>query len=412
MIDKPVKNRIFERVLRLMAKVVLLRQKPFIIGITGSVGKTTAKDMITHILSAQKTVWSTRRNYNNEIGVPLTILGINRDVNSFAGVLFIIYRWIYAVLTTEYPEILVIEMGVDRPYDMDYLMGFVKPDIAVLTAISYAHSEFFDSIKEIIDEKQKLIILMKSGGTAVINYDDKNVRTVMQKTNNHIISYGTMENADVTATDIELCFRQCHTTGLSFKLNYKGKMIPVRLHNICARHMVYATLAALAVADVLHINIIEAVNDIADVITSPGRMRLLEGKNDVLVIDDTYNASPKAMQAAIDTLGSAPAHRKIAVLGDMRELGKCSVKEHQKVAKYVRDNDINVIFYVGNEMHHAYIISRDEHKECYHFIDVTEAIDTVSSYVEQGDIVLVKGSRGIHMEKIVRAIVHDPSQAL
>ena len=412
MTDKSIKIRIFEKILRLMAQIVLLRQKPFIIGITGSVGKTTTKDMIAHILSGQKKVWSTRRNYNNEIGVPLTILGIDRDVNSFAGIFYIIYRWICAVMTTKYPEILVVEMGVDRPHDMDHLMSFVKPDVAVLTAISYAHSEFFDSIKDIIDEKQKIIILMKAGGTAIINYDDKNIRTVIQKTNNHVISYGIMENADVMATDIELCFRQCHTTGLSFKLNYKGKMIPVRLHNICARHMVYAALAALVVADVLHINIIEAVNDIADVVTSPGRMRLLEGKNDVLVIDDTYNASPKAMKAAIETLGSAPAQRRVAVLGDMRELGKRSQKEHQKVARYVKENDVHTIFYVGKEMHNAFIISKEEQKECYHFNESSEAISKVTSYVEQGDIVLVKGSRGIHMEKVVRAIVQDPTQTL
>lgn len=413
MAEKALKTRILERILRWMSVSVLTRQKPFIIGITGSVGKTTTKDMIAHILRDHKKIWVTQKNYNNEIGVPLTVLCVEKNINSVGGIFHILIKWLNALIGNDYPEILVVEMGVDRPGDMDYLMSIVDPDISVLTAVSQAHSEFFVSIEDIAREKQKIVTQMKKTGTAVINRDDHHVRNVEKKTDAHIVSYGTKDGSDFYASDIEVCFRECNVTGLSFKLNYKGKVIPVRLQNVIAEHLIYAALAALAVADAVQINVVEAIHDIADFVSSPGRMRLLEGRDDVLIIDDTYNASPKAMKAAIASLGSAPAERRIAVVGDMLELGKTSQEAHEKVADQLKENNIDAVFFVGEQMRFAYKkMQKGNRNNAFHFTSSQEAVADVLDYIEQGDVVLVKGSRGMRMEKIVRKIAKDSTQAL
>lgn len=413
MIQKRLRTTIVEKILRLLAISVLYRNTPFIIGITGSVGKTTTKDMIAHILREHKKIWATKKNYNNEVGVPLTVLCVEKDINSVAGVLHVCGRWISAMIGTQYPDVLVVEMGVDRSGDMDYLLSIVSPDVVVLTAIAYAHSEFFPSIEDIAREKQKIVTRLKEGGTAIINRDDTLVRSVHKKPHTKIVSYGTTDHADFYASDIEVCFRQCNVTGLSFKLNYAGKVIPVRVQNVIAEHLIYAALAALAVADTMEINILEAIQSISDFVSSPGRMCLLEGKDDALIIDDTYNASPKAMKAAIDTLASAPAERKIAIVGDMLELGKISQKSHEAVAKQLMDAKIDQIFCIGTEMRFAYdVLSKQNAKNIHYFATANVAMESVKNIVQQGDIVLIKGSRGMHLEIIVQNIAKDLSQTL
>ncbi|MEA3323405.1 MAG: UDP-N-acetylmuramoyl-tripeptide--D-alanyl-D-alanine ligase, partial [Patescibacteria group bacterium] len=346
------------------------------------------------------------------IGVPLTILGIEKNINSISALIIILLNWLKLMIFSQYPDIIVIEMGADRPGDMDYLTSIVSPDIAILTSVAYAHSEFFDDINAIANEKQKIVLNMKNDGTAIINYDDIHVRNVMNKTKKQIVSYGTQKNADFIATDIDICFHQCHTTGLSFKLNYKGKTIPVRLDHVIAQHFVYAALAGLALADTIGINIIDVIGNIASFQSSPGRMRLLDGYNATVVIDDTYNASPQSMEAAIATLHSAPGERKIAVLGDMRELGDVSQRQHQKIAQQLQKIKVDIVFLVGKEMRITYDELQGRDIKVEYYSNSGDVKNDVIDLVQTGDIILVKGSRGIYMEKIVATLVSDKTKTL
>ena len=406
--DKSFKITLLEKMLRYMSRVILWHHKPFVIGITGSVGKTTTKDVIVHILKKHKTIYYTKKNYNNEIGVPMTILGIDKDIDSIEAFVMVIVMWIKKIFSKQYPEILVVEMGVDRPGDMEYLTSIVQPDISVLTAISYAHSEFFDDIDAIVKEKQKIVTNMKKTGVAIVNYDDKNTRSVGRYVDNHIITYGINDKAEFIASDIEVCFHKCHNTGLSFKLRYDGKVIPVRLNHVIAQHLVYAILAGLVVVVELEMNMIDVVGEIADFEGSPGRMQLLDGKNGSKIIDDTYNASPNAMSAAIKTLEESPYKRKIAVLGDMRELGRISKVEHEKVAEQLLSSGIREIFLVGVEMKFAYDKLREDNAIVVaHFDTSNEAVEDIEDCIQSGDVILVKGSRGIYMENIVKELLSN-----
>ncbi len=409
--NKKITTRICERVLYFMAWCVLRRQKPFIIAVTGSVGKTTTKDMIAAVVATEKTVRCTQKNYNTEIGVPLTIFGVGYSVNSMKSMCGVVRAWLASVFTDFYPDVLIVEMGVDRPGDMDYLMNLVQPDVSVLTSVAYAHSEFFASIEDIAQEKQKIVTLMEKKGVAIVNGDDKHVKSVVSHAPVHTMLYGTHKSHDFYASDIDLCFWQCAVTGLSFKLNYDGKVIPVRLQNVCAKHLVYAALASLAVAEILHINVVNAAGTLMDFVTAPGRMRLLEGMNGSLVIDDTYNASPRAMEAAIDTLAEATSTQKIAILGDMRELGKVSQKEHENIAHLLRKHNITHCIFVGEEMKYAYDVLHDTCSASY-YMSSLDAVEEARKYAQPEHIILVKGSRGIHMEYIARALVLDDTQTL
>ncbi len=405
--DKSIKIKILEKILGIMSRTILWRYKTCVVAITGSVGKTTSKDVIVHILEKHKKIYYTKNNYNNEIGVPLTVLGIDEHIDSVFVMFQVIFVWIKKIIYCQYPEVIIVEFGIDRVGDMDYLTKIAPPDIAILTAISYAHSEFFKDIDEIKAEKQKIITNLKRDGIAVINYDDENVRSVMGKAKAKIITYGTNKEADFIASDTEICFYRCHETGISFKLNYKEKIIPVRLDNIIAKHFIYAILSGIVVADILDINVIDVIKDIHNFQSSKGRMRLLKSNENILIIDDTYNASPKSMRSAIKTLKEIPGKKKVVVLGDMRELGSISNEEHIKIANQL--NGINVVFLVGDEMELLYDKLKKDDLIVRHYKLSTDAIDSVANYINNNniDVVLIKGSRGIHMEYIVKELVSD-----
>ncbi|XLQ19829.1 MAG: UDP-N-acetylmuramoyl-tripeptide--D-alanyl-D-alanine ligase [Candidatus Moraniibacteriota bacterium] len=406
---KSIKIRMLEKILGFISKSILWRYNPYVIGITGSVGKTTTKDVIVHILKKHKQIYYTKKNYNNEIGVPLTILGVNKDIKSIFSIFYIFGVWITKMIYCKYPEIVVVEMGVDRPGDMDYLTSIVPLDISVLTAISFAHSEFFSSIDEITREKQKIVTNMKKGGIAIINYDDKNVVSVLNKVDT-AITFGKSDGADFVATDIETCFYSCHDRGLSFKLNYKNKIIPVRLKNVIAEHFIYSVLAGIAVAEHLKLNIVEVMNDVYDFQTSPGRMQFFEGIKGSKIIDDTYNASPKSMSAAIDVLNNIEGSRKIAILGDMKELGDISQREHQKIARQLQEIKIDEVFLVGEEMKYAVTILKKSNISVSHFDESVNVCDKIRDVIKSEDTILIKGSRGIHMENVVKELILNKSE--
>ncbi|MDH4330132.1 MAG: UDP-N-acetylmuramoyl-tripeptide--D-alanyl-D-alanine ligase [Candidatus Moranbacteria bacterium] len=405
-----------EKILRFMAQVVIKKYKPKIIGITGSVGKTSAKEAVSLVLSDKFNIRSGQKNYNNEIGIPLTIIGAKSGEGSILGWIRVFFKWMLVVIfPVRYPEIVVLELGIDRPGDMDYLLGFIPVNVAILTDISGSHLEYFGNINRIAKEKYKIVEAVAKEGVAIINIDNEKIKEQLEKhkKDNEIngMTFGFDEDAMVRATDTHFNYRNNEVSGISFKLNYEGKIIPIRLDNVIAKHHLYAVLAGISSGIYFKVNPIEIANSLKDYFPPQGRMTLIEGVNGSMVIDDTYNASKVSTLAALNILSEIEARRKLIALGDMLELGPTSHSDHIEVARRALEVG-DKIFVAGKRMEEAISemiktdnISKDDQKKMQILSNPVAVAQSVKNVIEPGDIILVKGSQSMRMEKVVEEVI-------
>lgn len=420
---KSILKIIIEKKLWILAKLTLKKHRPKIIGITGSVGKTSTKEAIYLALKKRFKVRQNIKNYNNEIGVPLTILGFASAGKSILGWLKIFFLSIVRLLfSKDYPEILIIEMGVDRPGDIDYLVSLVKPDVSVLTAVSDipVHVKFFKNVEKLAEEKQKLIKALSPDGTAVLNYDNKYSRKSKSKTKAKAITFGLSEKADLWAENISLnpnVFSEIESKpkGLSFKLHYQKTTLPIRLPHILAKHQIYAVLAAVAVGLAFDLNLVEITQNLKEFHPPLGRMNLIKGIKNTYIIDDSYNSSPDATIAALDVLKelNTPS-KKIAVLGDMLELGQYTEEGHRIVGKQI-PKTADILVTIGNK---AEFIADEAKKrglpkeKIFKFSKSEEAGKFIQNKIlGEQDLVLIKGSQSIRTEKVVKELMAEPKKA-
>jgi len=411
-----MKRKFLQFILKNLAVMALDRYRPKIVAITGSVGKTSTKEAIFTVLSTKFKVRKNARNYNNEIGVPLTILGLESADRSVLGWLLNFIRALRNIsYFPEYPEILVLELGADKPGDIGYLTKFVRPDVAVVTAIGEipVHVEFFAGPKEVAQEKSKLVTALKTGGVAVLNHDDDTVLDMRRLSKFKNITFGFESEAQVKAFDMNIygIRKEAPQAGISFKLESHGSVVPVNLENVFSKSSVYAVLAASAVGAAFNINLIEITGALKTFRSERGRMRLIEGIKHSWLIDDTYNAAPLSMAAALETLEALEAKRKIAVLGDMREIGTYSFQAHQEVGDKAADV-VSILIGVGDK---GKIITEEAQskglKEIYWFQNSVEAGKKLQEIMAEGDLTLVKGSRALEMEKAVLEVMAHPELA-
>ncbi len=398
-----------------MGRVILRKYRPLVVGITGSVGKSSTKEAVGLVLARKYRVRMAEGNYNNEIGIPLTIIGARSGGRSVIRWAVVFFRWIWAVLwPIRYPEVLVLEMGIDRPGDMEYLLSFVPVDIGIFTQVSGSHAAYFGSLGNIAKEKGKLITGLPDSGFAILNADDERVMRYRDKTKAKAVTFGFGEGADVRAEHIVLEPEARLVKGIAFKMNYHGKSLPVRLPKVIARHHLPAVLAAAAVGIALKVNPVDIVDALVAFEPLPGRMRLLPGAHGSILIDDTYNASPISTIAALSVLGELTAERKVVILGDMLELGDEAPLRHRNLAEPIAVSGAEEIILVGKHMRILYAALIEQGKSAekiFWFERSDEAAIFAASRITEGDLVLVKGSRGMRMEWVSEKLLFDPSEA-
>jgi UDP-N-acetylmuramoyl-tripeptide--D-alanyl-D-alanine ligase len=401
-----------EKILRFMAKTVLWKYKPTIVGITGSVGKTSTKEAVFQVLQSKFNVRKNEKNYNNEIGLPLTIIGVESGNRSPWKWLKVILRWLFIIIfPIKYPEILVLEMGVDRPGDMEYLLSFIKPVVGIFTNISGSHLEFFKSTEHIAREKGKIVRDLPAEGLAILNADDAKVLEMADKIKSPVALFGFGEKAEIRASYVSFNLENFEPQGISFKLNYQGKSIPVRLPFVLAPHLIYAALSALAAGIFFKINLVDIAGALESFSPPKGRMNLIKGANKSYLIDDSYNSSPASAIAALDVVKNLRAMRKIAALGDMLELGENSEAGHEEVLKHAFESGVTVFFLEGGRMKNALEkidLQGQISGSVYYFDDPDSLGRELRKILREGDLVLVKGSQGTRMEKAVREIMAVP----
>ncbi|MFA5029301.1 MAG: UDP-N-acetylmuramoyl-tripeptide--D-alanyl-D-alanine ligase [Patescibacteria group bacterium] len=412
-------KKIVQKILRLLARLILNKYQPEIIGITGSFGKTSTKEAIYTVLSKRFNVRENIKNYNNEIGLPLTIIGAGSGGRSVWGWVGVFAKALVLLIWKDkrYPEILVLEMAVDRVGDMKYLTDLAPCKIGVVTNIGPVHLEFFKTLERIAKEKSVIVSQLTTNGWAILNADNDYVRQMAEETKARIMTYGILEkDTSIRASEIIISQNnQEEIAGLSFKLSYRGSTVPVFLPNILGEHLIYAALAAAAIGLVYEMNLLE-ISEALRLFKAPsGRMNLLVGIKQTKIIDDSYNAGPDSMLAALKVLGKINGGgRKIAVLGDMLELGDYTDEGHRQVGAEVVKNKIDILITVGER---ARTIAAESQRQgldsdlIFNFSDTERAGSFLQERMEEGDLVLVKGSQGMRMEKIVKEIMAEPLRA-
>jgi UDP-N-acetylmuramoyl-tripeptide--D-alanyl-D-alanine ligase len=306
-------------------------------------------------------------------------------------------------------------MGVDRPGDMKRLIKWIKPNIAILTTLAETpvHVEYFKGPEELIKEKTKLIKKLSSEQCAILNGDDPAVINLKGKTKAKVITFGFSEGNDLRASNYHLT-----PEGINFKIDYKGNIVPIRMPNIFGGQNVYLALASIAAGLSQDLNLIEMAETLSRFKSPPGRLNLINGIKNSLILDDSYNSSPVAVAAALEVLKELSARspkgygvKKIAVLGDMLELGKFTVDEHKKVGRLVKKYGIDLLFTVGPRSKFTSEEARlagFEPDNIFEFSTSDEAKKEMQGKIEEGDLILVKGSQSMRMEKITEEIMAHP----
>lgn len=413
-----MKRIILRKILWFLAKGMLKKHAPLVVGITGSVGKSSTKEAVALALSQHYTVRKTEGNLNNEFGIPLTIFGIQAGGSSIFAWLFIILKAFYLrYCTFQYPQALVLEMGIDRPGDMAYLFSFVSLDIGVVTHVSGSHLQYFKSLAGIAKEKGEILNHFQAGkGVAIINADNKYTLKMKEKTSADVVfTYGFSEGATVRGTNTNLV--QGGEAGslpyYHLKIEHAGNTFPLRLPNIVAEHHISSVLAAMAVAISLKLNLVEVAKRLEAFASLPGRLRILPGIKETLLLDDTYNASPVSTIEAIKVLGRLNSPRKIVILGDMLELGPKSDELHAELAHTLQEAGISVAVLVGPHMRALFL-------ECQKLgLPITlyweesplAVVANIKSIVAPHDAILIKGSQGMRMEFITKMLLVDVTLA-
>jgi UDP-N-acetylmuramoyl-tripeptide--D-alanyl-D-alanine ligase len=408
--------------------MVLKKYKPKIVAITGSVGKTTTKDAIYTVLSTAFYVRKSSKSFNSEIGIPLTILGLPNAWNSPVGWIQNLFDGLALILFPhKYPQWLVLEVGADRPGDIKSVAFWIRPDVSVITRLSDVpvHVEFFESAEQVRQEKAQLVLATPENGTVILNADDRLVSSLRPLAKGNVITYGTKNQADVFSKDFGFLFdtdasqfsassKNHFPVGISFTVHAMGQSVPIKIEGVLGRQPMYATLASMAVGHALGVDLEKASVAVKKHIAPPGRMNILSGKNDSCIIDDSYNSSPVAATEALLALKEINSTgRKIVMLGDMLELGSHSRTEHEKLGK--RSAEVaDEIYTVGPRskwIYNAVLEAGFSADHVFWFDDSADAGHVLSERLQAGDVVLVKGSQGIRMEKAVVEIMAEPERA-
>lgn len=348
----------------------------FIVGVTGSVGKTSTKEMINAVLSFKQSTLKTQGNLNNEIGLPLTLMGLQ-------------HTHVYGV----------IEMGMSNFDEIRELSLVTQPNVAVITNIGVSHIEVLGSRENILKAKLEILVGMSTDSPVVLNVDDDMLRQASAEIEHPIITIGIDNHADITASNIEISNWQT-----KFDINYYGKTINATIP-VMGKHHVYNALSAFSVglmADMPPENIAKAY-----MLYQNAAMRQeISSKNDIVSIKDCYNASPDSMLASLSVLSDFDCTgRRLAVLGDMLELGQVSEEKHLEIGKYVGCSKIDYLICYGD-------ISRQIKRGAVmvgmrnvsFFEDAQETARYIKSQLTQGDVILYKASRGVKLEEVIKLV--------
>lgn len=345
-----------------------------VVAITGSSGKTTTKDMVAAVLATQFNVLKTEKNFNNEIGLPKTLLKLTAD-----------------------HEACVVEMGMRGLGQIEELALIAEPTIGIVTNVGTSHIELLGSQGAIAEAKGELIRCLGKDSIAILNEDDPYVKAMSQLTEGKTITYGIESNATVIGSQLRY-----KKDGIKFTCKCYDEVFDIFLPMI-GTHNVYDALAAIGAGRVLGISSTKIKKGLGDFVGTPMRQEIVTF-DDIVVLNDAYNANPSSMAESIKALGQLEGKRKIAMLGDMLELGEYTEKEHREIGKLLADEGYDIVFTFGEA---AAYIAKEAKQYGVTVYRCDSHLDMANEYCdvrEKGDVILLKGSRGLRMERVVEEL--------
>jgi len=401
------------RILEFLAKQKLKRMEAKIIGITGSVGKTSCKDLVADVLSTHYKVLKNEKSYNSEFGLLLTILRQKSGFSSPSQWIKIILKgFVQTFFVKETFDYLVLEMGVDKPGDMDFLTRIAPPDMAIITTIKPVHLDNgqFASTDDVFNEKKKIILNMKKEGKAFISLDDKYIAK-MATLNIRMVTYSQKTEAEVYANNIKQT-----QEGLKFTVNWAKEPFRAFVPLFGEYHLSYV-LPAIIVGLSTRVPINKIQETLKEFTLPPGRMSLIEGIKNTLILDSSYNASPEAVKEALkvlDFFGKERGGRRVFVFGNMNELGIHSKKFHQEVGENIPEKT-DILITVGKDVRYGAEAAQKNglpESNIHSFDNVNEAIEFYEKEIKEGDTILAKGSQNkVRLEIFVKAFMLRPEEA-
>lgn len=409
-----------ENLLAYFTHKIIAKYHPLVIGITGSVGKTSTRHAIAAALSSKYNLREPEKNYNNQIGIPLTVIGahgIDETTNKLSAQIGWLRIFLKALsvwlLPQNYPKVLVLEYGIDHPSDMDVLLDLVQPNVAVLTAIGTSHLENFASQEQLAVEKAKIASRLKPGETFVYNADDVLVSAQAQKINTRKISFGkSMEiPADVVLKSVVENLQLPPSTVMQIQTPTREMKITIPVVGVAH---VSAVLAAVALCEDLEMETDLIKKGLHNYRAMPGRLNIIAGIKKSILIDDTYNAAPLSTTQGLNLLGRFQGSNKIAVLGDMLELGDGSEQAHAEIGKQVAQLNLQKLITVGELGNQIAQSAQANGMPAENILSFNTSADAASKVLETlmpESIVLIKGSQGARMEKITKELLAEPTAA-
>ncbi len=395
--------------LAILARAVILKYRPIVVMITGSVGKTSTKDAVAAALSERYFLRASEKSYNSEFGVPLTIIGAkNPWENPIAWIQVIQEALALILLPNHYPQLLVLEVGADSPGDLARILSIATPDAVVVTMLPEipVHVEAYASPQAVRDEEFQPAYALAAGSPLIISADDGHSRKMAKRLSVNVISVGYGADADMRIEDSRYSAK-----GMEGTLHYCGKKHTVVAANALGRTQLYAPAMGLALATTLHMSVAEALTGLTKYAPPPGRARILKGKHGTTLIDDSYNASPAAVEEILGALELVPGSRRIVAIGDMLELGRYSMSEHARIGRLIAKH-ADIVVAVGQRaeaLREAAVEEGVKEELALGFATSIEAAHALASLVREGDVVLIKGSQGIRMERIAEVLLEDSS---
>lgn len=348
-----------------------------VVAVTGSVGKTTTKEMIARVLEVKFNVLKTEGNLNSEIGAPLTVLNLNKN-----------------------HEIAVIEMGMDHLGQIYNISKIVRPDTAVISNIGVAHIEYLKSRENILKAKTEVFENMDESGVAILNSDDDMLVTV--KNDIKKIWYGLNENADVRAKDVSVDYTEGFVKA---RLLINDSEYEIKIPGL-SKHLVYAALCGISVGLRYNMPVEDIIKGVEGYKGIKMRMDVKKLNNNILVIDDTYNANPVSMKSLIDTVAASDRTVKTVIIGDMYELGEEKLSAHKSVVEHAIDLGISNLIVIGENMKEAFDNLQEKYKSKVNLYETKESFyENITKYIVPNSVIAVKASRGMKFENIVSKII-------